>query len=70
MPQQWDWIETVLGDDQVNDLTAIEAEGAAFDAWLSEGNTSRLALLRDEVNHTDIRKQSQRAAAQRKLERT
>jgi hypothetical protein len=67
--QQWDWIETVVSVDELCEQATIEAEGKVFDAWLSEGNPSRRALLRDEVNHADLRKQARRAAAQRKLER-
>lgn len=67
--QQWDWIETILTDEERTDQGAIEAEGRVYDAWLSEGDPSRRALLRDEVNHTDIRKQAQRAAAERALHR-
>ncbi|HET7327627.1 MAG TPA: hypothetical protein VFJ14_10140 [Nocardioidaceae bacterium] len=63
--QQWDWIETVLTDHEQADQGAIEAEGKVYDDWLSEGDPSRRTLLKDEVNHTDIRKQAQRAAAER-----
>ncbi len=63
--QQWDWIETVLSDEEQTDQGAIETEGKVYDDWLSEGDPSRRTLLKDEVNHTDIRKQAQRAAAER-----
>lgn len=68
--QQWDWIETVLTDQEQADQAAIEAEGKVYDAWLSEGDPSRRTLLKDEVNHTDIRKQAQRASADRARDRS
>jgi hypothetical protein len=62
---QWDWIETVLPEVQLADDLAIEAEAAAFDAWLSEGNPPRRHLLRSETHHSDLRKQAQREARTR-----
>lgn len=67
--QQWDWIETVLTHDELSDEAKIEAEGKLFDAWLGEGDPSRRLRLQDEVNHTDIRREAQRAAAARARER-
>lgn len=62
---QWDWIEDVLTEAQQADESAIEAEAKVFDTWLGEGDPSRRELLRDEIHHTDVRKQAQRAARDR-----
>lgn len=62
---QWDWIEDVLTEEELADESAIEAEGKVFDTWLGEGDPSRRELLRNEIHHTDVRKQAQRAARDR-----
>jgi len=62
---QWDWIEDVLTEAEQANESAIEAEAKAFDTWLGEGDPSRRELLRDEIHHTDVRKQAQRAARDR-----
>lgn len=62
---QWDWLETVLADEELSDESAIDSEGKTFDAWLSEGDPPRRDLLRDEIHHSDLRRQTQRAARDR-----
>jgi hypothetical protein len=62
---QWDWIEDVLTEAELADESAIEAEAKVFDTWLGEGDPSRRELLRNEIHHTDVRKQAQRAARDR-----
>lgn len=62
---QWDWIEDVLTEAEQSDESAIEAEAKVFDIWLGEGDPSRRELLRNEIHHTDVRKQAQRAARDR-----
>jgi hypothetical protein len=62
---QWDWIETVLTEKELSDESAIDAEGKAFDAWLSEGDPSRRDLLRHEIHHSDVRRQAHLAARDR-----
>jgi len=63
--QQWDWIEEILSEGELTDESVIAAEAKVFDDWLSEGEPSRRELLRQEIHHTDIRKQAQRAARDR-----
>jgi hypothetical protein len=62
---QWDWVEDVLTEAELADESAIEAEAKAFDTWLGEGDPSRRELLRNEIHHTDVRKEAQRAARDR-----
>lgn len=62
---QWDWIETVLRETQLADEAAIAAEARAFDGWLSEGDPPRRHLLRDEIHHSDLRKETHREARAR-----
>jgi hypothetical protein len=62
---QWDWIEAVLTEAEQADESAIEAEAKVFDTWLGEGDPPRRELLRDEIHHSDIRRQAQRAARDR-----
>ena len=62
---QWTWIDEVLTDKELADAEAIEAEEAVFDQWLGDGEPTRRSLLKDEINHTDLRKDSQRAARER-----
>jgi hypothetical protein len=66
---QWDWIEEVLTPAEQADESAIEVQAKVFDTWLGEGNPSRRELLRDEIHHTDVRKQAQRAARDRSRNR-
>jgi hypothetical protein len=66
---QWDWIEEVLTDAELAEESAIEAEAKVFDAWLGEGNPSRRKLLQNEIHHTDVRKQVQRTARDRRRAR-
>lgn len=66
---QWDWLETVLPEAEQVDESAIEAEARVFDGWLLEGTPSRRDSLRIEIHHPDLRRQAQRAARERTLER-
>jgi hypothetical protein len=66
---QWDWLETVLPEAEQVDESAIEAEARVFDGWLLEGTPSRRDSLRIEIHHPDLRRQAQRAARERILER-
>lgn len=63
--QQWDWIETVLSEDERADLAAIEFEAQEFDAWLSAGDPPPRSLLKNELNYTDLRIAAHKAAVQR-----
>lgn len=67
--QQWHWIDEVLSEEELTDEAAIIGEAAVFDDWLGEGDPSGRQLLQDEVNHADVRKQSQRAARDRANQR-
>lgn len=60
---QWHWIEEVLTTSELEDNEAIEAE--AFDDWLGHGTPPRRTLLRDEINHTAVRKQTYGSARER-----
>lgn len=62
---QWHWVEEVLTDAELEDNEAIEAEAKFFDHWLGDGTPSRRTLLRDEVNHTAVRKQTYGSARER-----
>lgn len=62
---QWDWVEAVLPEAQLVDEVAIDGEAARFDAWLSEGDPPRRHLLRNEIHHSDLRRESQREAQAR-----
>ena len=62
---QWHWLEEVLTEGELGDDRAIEAEAAFFEEWLREGSPSRQEQLRAEIHHTDVRREVQRAAAQR-----
>lgn len=66
---QWDWLETVLPEAEQVDESAIEAEARVLDGWLLEGTPSRRDSLRIEIHHPDLRRQAQRAARERTLER-
>jgi hypothetical protein len=66
---QWDWLEEVLTDAEQTDEYAIVAEAKVFDDWLGERTPSRRILLRDEIHHTDLRKEARRAARDRARER-
>jgi hypothetical protein len=66
---QRDWLEEVLAEaDQIN-KSAIEAETRFFDEWLGRranaDSPSRRELLGQEINHSDIRREAQRAAEDR-----
>ncbi|WP_347350676.1 hypothetical protein [Intrasporangium sp.] len=62
---QWHWIEEVLTPSELEDNEAIDAEAKIFDDWLGQGDPSRRALLRDEINHATVRKQTHESARQR-----
>lgn len=63
--QQWDWVDTVLTDDQQADLASVDAEGKEYQAWLDEGEPVRRTLLKEETNYTDLRRAAHAAALQR-----
>lgn len=67
---QWEWVDTVLNDDEQTDEAAIDAEGKVFDDWLSDGTPSRRTLLGEEVNHSDLRREARYAALARQQERS
>ena len=62
---QWDWIDAVLSPEEQASKAAIDAEATVFDVWLGEGSPSRRDLLKQEIHHSDIRRQLQRAARDR-----
>lgn len=62
---QWHWVEEVLTDAEFEDNKAIDAEAKFFDDWLGEGTPSRRTLLRDEINHAIVRKQTYGSARER-----
>lgn len=66
---QWHWLEEVLNEAELADDDAIAVETLAFEKWVREGDPSRQQRLREEVHHTDIRREAQRAATQRARER-
>lgn len=70
---QRDWLEDVLSEAEQKDKSAIEAETAIFDDWLGQRPAadapSRRELLREEIHHTDVRRETQRAASGRARER-
>jgi len=68
--EQWDWIETVLSEEEQANSAAIESESKEFDAWLSSGDPSRRSLLKNELNYTDLRKAAHQAATQRHQDRS
>jgi hypothetical protein len=59
-----DWIDAILGA-ACDDVDAITQQSSAFDEWMREGDPDRRNRLQDEINHTDIRRQSRREAARR-----
>lgn len=62
---QWGWLDEVLTDDELDQEDAIAVEATVFDGWLGEGNPSRRLLLGNEIHHTDVRREAQRAARER-----
>jgi len=62
---EWDWLEQVLFGAELNQADVIEAEARLFDRWLAEGTPSRRARLSNEIQHTDVRREAQRAARER-----
>lgn len=62
---QWFWVEEVLTDLELKDESLIESEANAFDAWLSDGEPKRRNLLKQEIQHADLRRQAQRASRSR-----
>jgi hypothetical protein len=67
--QQWEWVDTVLRDEELVDHAAIDAEAKFFDDWLAEGTPSRRERLKQEINHADVRREARLAAAGRRRER-
>lgn len=65
----WDWLEQVLTEHEIADDLALDAEAAVFEEWMREGSPSAQERLRSEIHHTDVRRESQRAASARADER-
>lgn len=65
----WDWLERVLNDAEIGDDAALDAEAAVFEEWIRKGSPSPQMRLRTEIHHTDVRREAQRAAAERALTR-
>lgn len=61
----WDWLERVLTEEEVSDDAALDAEANAFEEWMRDGSPSPQKRLRTEVHHADVRREAQRAAAER-----
>lgn len=66
--QERDWIETLLNGEEPT-VTSIYAASKAFDDWLSDGDPSRRALLQQDENHRDLRRQTHAEAVRRAGER-
>lgn len=62
---QWDWLDQVLTDAELGQDDAIQVEATVFDRWLGDGTPSRRILLGNEIHHTDVRREVQRAARER-----
>jgi hypothetical protein len=61
----WDWLETVLSDLEINDDAILDIEAELFEEWMRSGSPSRQERLRAETNHADVRRDAQRASAER-----
>ncbi len=61
----WDWLERVLTESEVGDDEALDAEAGVFEQWMRDGSPSPQKRLRAEIHHTDVRREAQRAAAER-----
>lgn len=61
----WDWLVRVLNEAEIGDDETLEAEAGAFEQWMRDGSPSPQQRLRTEVHHTDVRREAQRAAAER-----
>lgn len=61
----WDWLETVLSDSEINDDAILDIEAELFEEWMRSGSPSRQERLRAETNHADVRRDAQRASAER-----
>lgn len=58
---QYDWVETVLGDNDPT-IEAVAAAERTFQTWLSDGDPPRRTLLDDDTYHADLRREAHRAA--------
>ena len=61
----WSWLEQVLTEKEAEDDEALAAETYTFEAWMRDGSPSPQQRLRIEIHHTDVRREAQRAAAER-----
>lgn len=61
----WDWLETVLSDLEIHDDAILDLEAEVFEEWMRSGSPSRQERLRAETNHADVRRDAQRASAER-----
>jgi len=60
-----DWLERVLSEDEISSDDALDTETLAFEQWMREGSPAPQQRLRIEVHHADVRREAQRAAAER-----
>jgi hypothetical protein len=65
----WDWLERVLTETEIEDEGALDAEAGIFEEWMRDGSPSPQRRLRTAVHHSDVRREAQRAAAERALTR-
>jgi hypothetical protein len=65
----WDWLERVLDEAEIGDDGALDAEAGVFEEWMRTGSPAPQERLRIEIHHTDVRREAQRAAAERALAR-
>jgi hypothetical protein len=65
----WDWLERVLDEAEIGDDGALDAEAGIFEEWMRTGSPAPQERLRVEIHHTDVRREAQRAAAERALTR-
>lgn len=61
----WHWLEVVLTESEIADDEALDGEAEVFEEWMRSGSPSRQERLRAETNHADVRKDAQRASAER-----
>ncbi|MDQ1250040.1 MAG: hypothetical protein QG597_4417 [Actinomycetota bacterium] len=61
----WEWLERVLTEAEIGDDEALDTEAGAFEEWMRDGSPSPQRRLRTEIHHTDVRREAQRASAER-----
>lgn len=65
--EERDWIETLLEGERIT-VEAIREASRQFDSWLGAGEPSRRALLQQDENQRDIRREAHAEAARRARE--